>query len=239
MKTVLITGASGGIGAAIAKELDKAGYAIALTYNNNKEKAENLCAQLNNAQAFHCDISSFASVEKLYTDVISAIGHIDAVVNNAGTAFTGLVQDMSETEILSLINTDLNGIIYSTKFAAGHMVKNHTGVIVNISSIWGVVGASCEAVYSAAKGGAITFTKAMAKELGYSGIRVNCVSPGVIKTPMLDCYSADDLQALADETPLCRIGQPEDVAKAVKFLISDDASFITGQNLVVDGGISL
>ncbi len=239
MKTVLITGASGGIGTAIAKEMDKAGYAVALTYNKNKEKAENLCAQLNNAQAFQCDISSFASVEKLYADVTAAFGSIDAVVNNAGTAFTGLVQDMTEAQILHLTNTDLNGVIYSSRFAAEHMVKKHTGVIVNISSIWGVVGASCEAVYSAAKGGVITFTKALAKELGYSGVRVNCVSPGVIKTPMLDCYSADDLQALADETPLGRIGQPEDVAKAVKFLISDDASFITGQNLVVDGGISL
>lgn len=239
MKTVLITGASGGIGAEIAKELDRAGYALAITYNTGKENAEILCSQLNNAQAFHCDISSFESVEKLYSGVLSAFGSIDAVVNNAGTAYTGLVQDMTEGEILHLVNTDLNGVIYSTKFAANHMVKNHIGVIVNISSIWGVVGASCEAVYSAAKGGVVTFTKAMAKELGFSGVRVNCVSPGVIKTKMLDCYSAEDLQALADETPLGRIGTPQDVAKAVKFLISDDASFITGQNLIVDGGISL
>ena len=239
MKTVLITGASGGIGAAIAKEMDKAGYAVALTYNKNKESAEKLCGELQNAQAFQCDISSFESVEKLYSDVISAFGGIDAVVNNAGTAYTGLVQDMTESEILHLINTDLNGVIYSTKFAAKHMVKKHCGAIVNISSIWGVVGASCEAVYSAAKGGVVTFTKAMAKEIGPSGVRVNCVSPGVIKTAMLDVYSQEDLQALADETPLGRIGTPSDVAKAVRFLISDDASFITGQNLVVDGGISL
>ncbi|MBQ5327131.1 MAG: glucose 1-dehydrogenase [Oscillospiraceae bacterium] len=239
MKTVLITGASGGIGAAIAREMSRAGYNIALTYNKNKEKAENLCAEMGNAQAFHCDISSFESVEKLYSDVLSAFGRIDAVVNNAGTAFTGLVQDMTEAEILHLVNTDLNGVIYSTKFAANHMVKNHSGVIVNISSIWGVVGASCEAVYSAAKGGVVTFTKAMAKEIGPSGVRVNCVSPGVIKTAMLDRYTDEDLQALADETPLGRIGMPQDVAKAVKFLISDDAAFITGQNIVVDGGISL
>ncbi len=239
MKTVLITGASGGIGAAIAREMSHAGYNIALTYNKNKEKAEKLCAEMESAQAFHCDISSFESVEKLYADVLSAFGRIDAVVNNAGTAFTGLVQDMTEAEILHLVNTDLNGVIYSTKFAANHMVKNHSGVIVNISSIWGVVGASCEAVYSAAKGGVVTFTKAMAKEIGPSGVRVNCVSPGVIKTSMLDRYTDEDLQALADETPLGCIGMPQDVAKAVKFLISDDAAFITGQNIVVDGGISL
>ena len=239
MKTVLITGVSGGIGAAIAREMSHAGYNIALTYNKNKEKAEKLCAEMENAQAFQCDISSFESVEKLYSDVLSAFGRIDAVVNNAGTAFTGLVQDMTEAEILHLVNTDLNGVIYSTKFAANHMVKNHSGVIVNISSIWGVVGASCEAVYSAAKGGVVTFTKAMAKEIGPSGVRVNCVSPGVIKTAMLDRYTDEDLQALADETPLGRIGMPQDVAKTVKFLISDDAAFITGQNIVVDGGISL
>ena len=239
MKTVLITGASGGIGAAISTRLSQAGFAVALTYNKNREKAQQLCSSLGNAQAFHCDISSFESVKKLYNDVINTFGHIDAVVNNAGTAFTGLVQDMTEAEIFNIINTDLNGVIYSTKFAADHMVKNHTGVIVNISSIWGVVGASCEAVYSAAKGGVVTFTKAMAKELGYSGIRVNCVSPGVIKTPMLDCYTEEDLQALAEETPLERIGTPADVAKAVAFLASDNSSFITGQNIVVDGGFIL
>ena len=239
MKTVLITGASGGIGAEIAREMSRAGYAVALTYNKNKESAEKLCAQMGNAQAFHCDISSFESVEKLYTDVIAAFGRIDAVVNNAGTAYTGLLQYMTEAEILHLINTDLNGVIYSTRFAADLMVKNHCGSIVNISSIWGVVGASCEAVYSAAKGGVVTFTKAMAKEIGPSGVRVNCVSPGVIKTAMLDIYSEEDLQALAEETPLGRIGTPSDVAKAVRFLISDDASFITGQNIVVDGGMSL
>lgn len=239
MKTVLITGASGGIGAQIAKELSGAGYRVALTYNKNRAAAEELCAQLHNAQAFHCDTSSFVSVQQLYSDVLAAFGRVDAVVNNAGTAFAGLVQDMTEAEILSVINTDLNGVIYSTKFAAGHMVKNHSGVIVNIASVWGVAGASYEAVYSAAKGGVVTFTKAMAKELGPSGIRVNCISPGVIKTKMLDCYTADDLQSLAEETPLGRIGTPEDVAKAVKFLISDDASFITGQNLIVDGGFIL
>ena len=239
MKTALITGASGGIGAEIATRLSQAGYALAITYNKNKDSAEKLCAQLGNAVAFHCDISSFSSVEKLFADVITAFGRIDAVVNNAGAAYSGLLQDMTEREILNIINTDLNGVIYSTKFAANHMVKNHCGVIVNISSVWGVVGASCEAVYSAAKGGVITFTKAMAKELAPSGIRVNCISPGVIKTKMLDCYTADDLQALADETPLGRIGTTDDVAKAVKFLISDDASFITGQNLIVDGGFIL
>lgn len=239
MKTALITGASGGIGAGIAKELAAMGYTLAITYNKNSAKAEELCRQLGNARAFQCDISSFASVEKLYTDVINAFGHIDLVVNNAGTAYTGLLQYMKEEEILHIINTDLNGVIFSTRFAARAMVKKHCGNIINISSVWGVAGASCEAVYSAAKGGVIAFTKAMAKELAPSGIRVNCISPGVIKTPMLDCYTEEDLQALAEETPLERIGTPEDVAKAVAFLASDNSSFITGQNIVVDGGFIL
>ena len=139
----------------------------------------------------------------------------------------------------SYVDTNIKGMYLTCREALPDMISEKDGAIVNISSIWGVVGASCEAVYSAAKGGVVTFTKAMAKELGYSGIRVNCVSPGVIKTPMLDCYTAEDLQALADETPLGRIGLPEDVAKAVRFLIGDDAAFITGQNIVVDGGISL
>lgn len=170
---------------------------------------------------------------------MSTYGKIDLVVNNAGMAYSGLLQDMTENEINSLIAADLTGVIYSCRFAADCMVKNHSGNIINISSVWGVAGASCEAVYSAAKGGVIAFTKAMAKELAPSGIRVNCISPGVIKTKMLDCYTLDDLQSLADETPLGRIGTPADVAKAVKFLSSDDSEFITGQNLIVDGGFIL
>ena len=239
MKTALITGASGGIGSGIARVLSRNGWQLALVYNRDKATVDSLCTELNNATGFQCNIAEFSSVEKLYADVVDTFGRIDLVVNNAGAAYTGLLQDMTEAEILNIINTDLNGVIYSTKFAAGHMVKNHSGKIINISSVWGVAGASCEAVYSAAKGGVIAFTKAMAKELAPSGIRVNCISPGVIKTKMLDCYSDEDLQALAYETPPERIGTPSDVAKAVKFLASEDSDFITGQNLVVDGGFIL
>ncbi len=239
MKTALITGASGGIGGAIAEQLYNDGWQLALVYNNNKTAVEKLCSLLPGAAAFRCNISDFSRVEKLYSDVISAFGKIDLVVNNAGAAYTGLLQDMSQLEIDSLIATDLTGVIYSTRFAADHMVKNHRGNIINISSVWGVAGASCEAVYSACKGGVIAFTKAMAKELAPSGIRVNCISPGVIRTRMLDCYTDRDLQALAEETPLERIGAPQDVAKAVKFLSGEDSSFITGQNIIVDGGFIL
>ncbi len=239
MKTAIITGASGGIGSRIATALYNDGWQLALVYNKNKQSVEALSEKLSGSVIFHCNISDFNSVEKLYADVENTFGRIDMVVNNAGAAYTGLLQDMSQAQIDSLIATDLSGVIYSTRFAALHMVKNHSGNIINISSVWGVAGASCEAVYSACKGGVIAFTKAMAKELSPSGIRVNCISPGVIRTRMLDCYTDSDLQALEEETPLERIGLPDDVAKAVKFLSGDDSSFITGQNIIVDGGFIL
>ena len=239
MKTALITGASGGIGAGLAVAFSKAGYSLALSYNNNEKAVKGLCESLPNAKAFHCDVADFAQVENLYTQVMGEFSHLDVVVNNAGVAFQGLVQDMAQEDIIKVITTDLNGTIYSCRSAAKYMVKAHRGSIINISSVWGVVGASCEGVYSAAKGGVITFTKALAKELGPSGIRVNCISPGVIKTPMLDIYTDEDLQVLCQETPLGRIGTPEDVANAAIFLAAEQASFITGHNLVVDGGFAL
>ncbi|MEG1781775.1 MAG: SDR family oxidoreductase [Oscillospiraceae bacterium] len=239
MKTALITGASGGIGGQIALTLSKEGYAVALVYNKGEERASELCKQMPVAQAFRCDVSDFKQVEELYSQVKQVFSSLDLVVNCAGVAYSGLVQDMTPEEIQRVIAVDLNGTIYSCKMAAEVMTKRHRGVIINISSVWGEVGSSCEAVYSGAKGGVISFTKALAKELAPSGVRVNCISPGVIKTPMLDCYSTEDLRQLAQQTPLNRLGTPRDVAMAVKFLCGDDAAFITGQNLVVDGGFAL
>ncbi len=239
MKTAIITGASGGIGREIAIRLYNSGWQTAIVYNNGRENAEKLQKDLPGSAVFKCNISDFSQVEKLYADVYATFGSIDLVVNNAGAAYTGLLQDMTQREIDCLIATDLTGVIYSTRFAANYMVKKHRGNIINISSVWGVAGASCEAVYSACKGGVIAFTKAMAKELAPSGIRVNCISPGVIKTKMLDCYTDRDLQVLEEETPLERLGTTEDIAKAVKFLSSEDSSFITGQNIIVDGGFIL
>lgn len=233
MKTALVTGASGGIGGRIAKSLAEAGYLVAAVHNRGSQP------EYENCTAFKCDISDYRQVEELYKNVIKEFEHIDLVVNCAGCAYTGLLQDMTGRDIDKILFADLRGTIYSTKFAAQHMVKRHRGNIINISSVWGVAGASCEAVYSAAKGGIISFTKAMAKELGTSGIRVNCISPGVINTKMLDCYTDEDLRRLAQDTPLSRIGQPEDIARAVMFLAGEQASFITGQNLIVDGGFIL
>lgn len=239
MKTVLVTGASRGIGEQLAVDFAKAGYNVAVNYNSSKEKALEIKRQHRNINIYKCDMASYSAVEKMYAEIMSSFGNIDVVVNNAGVSYCGLLQDMEEAQINTLISTNLSGVIYSCQQAAKIMVKNHEGVIVNISSIWGEKGASCEAVYSASKGGVISFTKALAQELAPSGIRVNSVSPGVIKTDMLCKFNKGEIEALVEETPLGRLGIPQDISKAVLFLAQESASFITGQNLTVDGGFSL
>ena len=186
-----------------------------------------------------CNVAEYADVADLFRYIKENYKTLDAVVNCAGVSWVGLLQDMKEEEISKLVSTNLNGTIFVCQQAAGMMVKQHTGSMVNISSIWGNNGASCEAVYSATKGGINAFTKALAQELAPSGIRVNAVCPGVIKTDMLNCFSDDDLQSLADETPLGRLGTVQDVADTVEFILSEKASFITGQIITVDGGFAL
>ena len=239
MKTVIVTGASGGIGGAIALKLAEDGWQVAAVYNTGKDRARRLRQNSPSIKTYQCDISDYDSVERLFGAVQADFGSIDGLVNCAGPAYSGLLQDLGMEDIDRIVARDLTGTLYCCKFAAGIMVKKHRGVILNISSVWGLYGASCEAVYSACKGGVVTFTKALAKELGPSGIRVNCISPGVIKTKMLDCYTRRDLQALADETPLGTLGTPEDVARAARFLMSENSRFITGHNLSVDGGFAL
>lgn len=233
MKTAVITGASGGIGFAIRQKLAALGYQTVLAYNSTP------CKELENSVAVKCDVSDFESVENLYNTAIEKLGHIDLVVNRAGVAHTDLVQDMSRRQINRVVQTDLTGTIFSCKFAGGIMARQHFGNIINIASVWGVCGASCEAVYSRAKGGIIAFTKALAKELAPCKVRVNCISPGVIKTKMLDCYTRRELDDLAGETPLERLGLPADIAETAAFLAGESSSFITGQNIVVDGGFIL
>lgn len=241
MKTALVTGASRGIGAAIAIELAKAGYAVAVNYATNKDAAECVIGKIAEnggvAKGYKADISNAGEVTRLFEDVSAELGEIEVLVNNAGVAHIGLLQDMTDSEIERLVGVDLLGAIYCSKEAVKRMVKLHNGVIINISSMWGEVGASCEAVYSACKAGVIGLTKALAKEVGPSGIRVNCVSPGVIATDMNAELDDETMQSLCEETPLLRIGSANDVASTVAFLASDDASFITGQVLSVNGGI--
>ena len=246
-KTVLVTGASGDIGTAIAAKFYNAGYRVAIHYYKNREKAEHLLASLTGspeapeipgAQAalFQADLRSPEEITKMFDEIRHALGEVDILVNNAGKGTQILFQDISYEcwQDTFAVNTD--ACFLCCKEALPHMIHEKSGRIINISSIWGLTGASCEVHYSAAKAAVIGFTKALAKELGPSGITVNCVAPGVIDTEMNAHLSETDMEALRDETPLCRIGTPEDVAGAVFFLASNDASFITGQVISPNGG---
>lgn len=240
MKTAVVTGASRGIGAATALELSGMGYAVAVNYLKNKEAAENVVKKITDlggtAVAVKADVSDPREAAQMFRFVSESLGSIAVLVNNAGVSHIGLLQDMSDDDIRQIVGVDLLGAIYCSREASEIMLRNKYGSIINIASMWGEVGASCEAVYSACKAGIIGFTKALAKELGPSGIRVNCVSPGVIKTDMNRELDEETIRELAEETPLLRIGTPEDVAKAVAFLAREEASFITGQVLPVNGG---
>ena len=240
MSTVLITGASRGIGAACALAFAKAGCDVAVNYCRSEEKANALVRELkaHGARAFavRADVADSEQVKRMFDAVRAELGTVDVLVNSAGIAHTGLLTDMTDGEWQRLIDTDLSGTFYCCREALKDMICAHSGAIINIASMWGEVGASCEAAYSAAKAGVIGLTKALAKEVGPSGIRVNAVSPGVIMTDMMAGYTESDIAALKDETPLNALGTPEDVADAVLFLSSDKAKFITGQVLSVNGG---
>ena len=241
MSTVLITGASRGIGAQCALSFAKAGYDVALNYCRSEAKALALVKEIEalgvKAFAVKADVADSAQVKGMFDAVRAELGAVDVLVNNAGIAHVGLLTDMTDDEWRRLIDTDLSGTFYCCREALADMIRAHSGVIVNIASMWGEVGASCEAAYSAAKAGVIGLTKALAKEVGPSGVRVNAVSPGVVMTDMMAGFSDDDVAALKDETPLISLGSPEDIADAVLFLASEKARFITGQVLSVNGGM--
>ena len=240
-KVALITGASRGIGRGIAIELAKSGISVAINYLSSYENARELLCEIKsfnpNSGIYKADISNELEVSEMVHKLESDLGEIDILVNNAGISQIGLFQDMTSSERDRMIGVNLIGAMNLTKAVLAKMIHNKSGDIINISSMWGEIGASCEVVYSASKAGLIGFTKALAKELGPSGIRVNCISPGVIDTDMNSNLSADDIKALSDDIPLKRIGTPDDIAKAVKFLISDSAKYITGQVLSVSGGM--
>lgn len=238
MKTAIVTGGAKGIGAAIVKRLVSDGYKVALCYNNSEEQANELCAELGaNCKAYKLDITDSSAVNEVFADIEKNFGEIAVLVNNAGIAEQSLFTDITDEMWHRMIETDLSGTFYCCRAVLPYMIHRKNGKIINISSIWGEIGGSCEVHYSAAKAGIIGMTKALAKEVGLSGITVNAVSPGVILTDMTSHFDEDTMNELKNETPLNRIGTPEDVAGAVAFLASSDADFITGQDLAVNGGM--
>ena len=241
MHYVLITGASGGIGTAIAEGFARAGYGLVLHYHKGEDRARALAARLTEnysvpALPLCADLSDTAAVQAMFERAAEEFGFIDTVVNNAGIAEQKLFTDLTDEAWDRMIDVNLSGTFRTCRAALPEMIRRKQGTIINVSSMWGQVGASCEVAYSAAKAGVIGLTKALAKEVAPSGITVNCIAPGAIRTPMLDCFTEEDLAALAEETPVGRIGTPEDVAASAVFLASEGAQFITGQVLGVNGG---
>lgn len=232
MKNVLITGGSRGIGAACVESFAKAGYKVFFTYKNNREKAEELALRTGTS-AVYADVSSFEDMKKAALD----IGDIDIIVNNAGISQIKMIQDITEADWDNMFNINIKGMFITVKTFLDNMIHNKWGRIINISSMWGEQGGSCEVHYSASKSAVIGFTKALAKELGPSGITVNCISPGVIDTDMNSHLTTEDIDELAAETPVNKIGKAMDIADAALFLASEKSSFITGTVIPVNGGI--
>ena len=238
-KTALVTGGAKGIGAAICKALANDGYRIALNYNSSFESATELKNELSSVthiEIFKADVSDSSDVERMFTEIESVFGGVDVLINNAGIAQQALFTDITDEMWQKMIGVNLTGAFNCCRRALPYMIRNKFGKIINITSMWGEVGASMEVHYSASKAGLIGLTKALAKEVGLSGITVNAVSPGVVETDMMASFSDEVKSSLADETPLGVLGTPENIASAVSFLASDKADFITGQVVSVNGG---
>lgn len=236
MKVALITGASRGIGAAVARRLHADGYTVVLGYEHSRDRAETLAGELGGL-ALGVDVSDAAQVQNMVDTVLEKFCQLDILVCCAGVAWQGLTQDMGVEDYRRVMGVDLDGTFYCCRAVLPQMIRQRSGKIVTISSMWGQVGGSCEAAYSAAKAGVIGLTKALSKEVAPSGITVNCVSPGVIDTDMVKPLGAETLAALAEDTPLGRLGTAEDVAECVSFLCSPAGDFLTGQVLAPNGGL--
>lgn len=239
-KTALITGSSRGIGRAIAIELAKKGFDCIINCKENIEKAEEVVNEIRTlgvkAIYIKADISKYDEVSSMFDEIKRQFGRIDVLVNNAGIAIGGFFQDLSENDWNKVINTNVNGMFNCSQFAIKDMLTRHSGQIINISSIWGIVGCAMEVAYATSKGAVISFTKSLAKEVGYSNIRVNCIAPGAVDTDMLSVLPKEVLEQVVLETPAKRLGQPEDIAKLVSYLTSDEAEFITGEIINISGG---
>lgn len=241
MSIAVVTGASGGIGAEIAKRLAQDGFSVALIYNRNAEKAQKTADEITllggSAKTYKCDVRDSSEITSAIEAIERDFGEISVLVNNAGISEQKLLTDITDSDWENMISTNLSGAFYFCRTVLPYFVHRKSGRIINISSMWGETGGSCEVHYSAAKAGLIGLTKALAKEVAPSGITVNAVSPGVINTEMVTKLGKDTVDMLREEIPVMRLGTPEDVANAVSFLADDRASYITGQVLSVNGGI--
>lgn len=239
-KVALVTGSSRGIGRAIALKLAEDGYDVCINYEKRKDKAEEAAALARQygrrAVTFQADVSDRAAVERMFAHVRENLGEVDLLVSNAGIAGQAQIQDITKERWDRFFQVNVNGAFNTVQCAIPHMLHEKKGCIITISSMWGLRGASCESAYSATKAALIGFTRSLANELAPSGIRVNCVAPGVIDTDMLDELPAGVKDTLADETPLRRLGTPGDIADLVSFIASEKAGFITGQVITSDGG---
>ncbi|MCL2514020.1 MAG: 3-oxoacyl-ACP reductase FabG [Oscillospiraceae bacterium] len=240
MKTALITGGAGGIGSEIVRVLCADGYAAAINYNKSENEALRLLAELEflnySVIAVKCDIRDSCEVARMFLDVKNRLGPVSLLVNNAGVAQKKLFQDITDDDFKNMLDVNLTGAFYCCRAALPDMIKAKRGKIINVSSVFGQSGGSCEAHYSAAKAGLIGLTKALALETAPSGISVNCVAPGAVKTGMLSYLDETDMAGIENGIPAGRFGTPRDVAEAVKFLASPSADYITGQVLAVNGG---
>lgn len=238
MRTVLITGGSRGIGAEAVRLFANAGYRVALNYNASEEAARALAAEFaGRVLPVRADVACRTEVEAMFRHAEAVFGGVDILICNAGVAQQKLFTDLTESEWRRMLDVHLTGAFHCCQCALPHMIRQRWGRIVTVSSMWGQVGGSCEAAYSAAKAGLIGLTKALAKEEGPSGVTVNCVAPGVIDTDMMAGFSEADRSALADETPVGALGTPRQVAEALLFLAGERAGYITGQVLGVNGGL--
>lgn len=240
MPTAIITGASRGIGKVTAEVFAENGYNVVICYNGSRGEAFRLENELKNsgfsACSFKVDVRNSEEIRELFEYTYKKYGEIDVLVNNAGVSQIKLLTDITDVEIDDICSVNFCGTVRLSRDVIPYMLKKHRGSIINVSSVWGVYGASCESVYSGTKGAVISFTKALAKELGPSGIRVNCVAPGVIDTDMNKDLTDECKNELIENTPLMELGTAKNVAEAIFFLGSERASFITGQVLGVDGG---
>lgn len=239
---ILVTGASRGIGKAIATRFAQEGHPLIINCRSSADALHALKTELEDT--FHVpvlasigNIGDYKYVHQLFQDIHSIFGGVDIVINNAGISHIGLLSDMTPEEWQNLININLSSIFYTSKLAIPHMVSNQQGKIINISSVWGNIGASCEVAYSASKGGINSFTKALAKELAPSNIQVNAIACGCIDTEMNQCFSEEERQSLADEIPAGRFGKPEEVAELV-YTLASNHNYLTGQIITLDGGWS-